>query len=78
MTDTSRASCLLDQLEHLKGQQLRCLLVDYLTKQKLGLYWEASVIERDAALNADLVEEWSRTPPLPTGENWGGGAVHCN
>jgi adenine-specific DNA-methyltransferase len=83
MTDTSRASSLLDQLKHLNEQQLRRLLVEHLTKQKLGLYWEASAIERDAALNVDLVlprlvEEWSHTPPLPTGEGWGGGAVHRN
>ena len=64
MTDTARAANLLAQLEHLNEQQLRRLLVEHLTKQKLGLYWEANAIERDAALNADLVlprlvEEWS-------------------
>jgi len=58
---------LLAQLEHLNEQQLRRLLVEHLTKQKLGLYWEASAIERDVALNADLVlprlvEEWSCSP----------------
>ena len=63
---TSRAANLLEQLEHLNEQQLRRLLVEHLTRQKLGLYWEASAIERDAALNADLVlprlvEEWSCT-----------------
>jgi adenine-specific DNA-methyltransferase len=31
------------------------LLVEHLTRQKLGLYWESSAIERDAALNANLV-----------------------
>ena len=55
MTDTSRAENLLSQLDHLNAQQLRRLLVEHLTKQKLGLYWEANAIERDAALNADLV-----------------------
>jgi len=74
MTDTARAVNLLAQLEHLNEQQLRRLLVEHLTKQKLGLYWEANAIERDAALNADvvlprLVEEWSHVPsplaPLP-------------
>ncbi len=77
MTDTLRAANLLAQLEHLNEQQLRRLLVEHLTKQKLGLYWEANAIERDAALNADLVlpqlvEEWSCAPsplaPLPEGE----------
>ena len=66
MTDTTRAANLLAQLDHLNEQQLRRLLVEHLTKQKLGLYWEANAIERDAALNADLVlprlvEEWSCT-----------------
>lgn len=28
---------------------------EHLIKQKLGSYWEASVIDRDAALNANLV-----------------------
>ena len=83
MTDSSRAENLLTQLDHLNAQQLRRLLVEHLTKQKLGLYWEANAIERDAALNADnvlprLVEEWSHTPLLPPGEGWGGGAVHRN
>ena len=67
MTDTSRAANLLTQLDHLNAQQLRRLLVEHLTKQKLGLYWEANAIERDAALNADLVlprlmDEWSHAP----------------
>jgi len=67
MTDTTRAANLLAQLEHLNDQQLRRLLVEHLTKQKLGLYWEANAIERDAAMNADvvlprLVEEWSCRP----------------
>ncbi len=58
---------LLAQLDGLNAQQLRRLLVEHLTKQKLGLYWEASAIERDAALNADmplprLVQEWSHRP----------------
>ena len=67
MTEPSRAANLLAQLDHLNEQQLRRLLVEHLTKQKLGLYWEANAIERDAALNADLVlprlvEEWSCAP----------------
>ncbi|MBI5917844.1 MAG: site-specific DNA-methyltransferase [Nitrosomonadales bacterium] len=62
---------LLSQLEHLNEQQLRRLLVEHLTRQKLGLYWEANAIERDAALNADvvlprLVEEWSCSPSVPS------------
>ena len=46
---------LLTQLSGPNESQLRRLLVEHLTKQKLGLTWEASAIERDAALNADLV-----------------------
>jgi adenine-specific DNA-methyltransferase len=52
---TTRATHLLAELEGLNEQQLRRLLVEHLTRQKLGLYWEANAIERDAALNADLV-----------------------
>lgn len=60
---------LFAQLERLNAQELRRILVDHLTKQKLGLYWEANAIERDAALNADLVlprlvKEWSHTPAV--------------
>lgn len=46
---------LLQELQNLNAQQLRRLLVEHLTKQKLGLYWESSAIERDAALNANVV-----------------------
>lgn len=54
MTATHHSD-LLSQLNGLNEQQLRRLLVEHLTKQKLGLYWEANAIERDAALNANLV-----------------------
>lgn len=58
---------LLQELQHYTAPQLRRLLVEHLTKQKLGLYWESSSIERDAALNANvvlprLVPEFSHTP----------------
>ena len=46
---------LLSELDSLNEHQLRRLLVEHLTKQKLGLYWESSAIARDAALNANLV-----------------------
>ena len=54
----------LKQLENLSAAQLRRLLTQHLTQQKLGLYWESSAIERDQALNAHvvlprLVEEYS-------------------
>ncbi|WP_106077998.1 DNA methyltransferase [Chromobacterium amazonense] len=46
---------LLAQLDTLTPEQLRRLLVDQLTKKKLGLNWETNLIERDAALNANIV-----------------------
>ena len=46
---------LLQSLDGLSAPQLRRLLTEHLTKQKLGLYWVASAIERDAALNANVV-----------------------
>ena len=45
----------LSQLDHLNAAQLRRLLVEQLTRQKLGLYWEADSIDRDRALNAQVV-----------------------
>ena len=58
---------LLAQLDNLNEQQLRRLLVEHLTEKKLGLYWESNAIERDAALNANVVlprlqTEWSHWP----------------
>lgn len=69
MNIPAHADHLLAQLDHLNTQQLRRLLVEHLTRQKLGLYWEANAIERDAALNANLVlprlvEEWSHRPSV--------------
>ena len=46
---------LLAQLNALNAPELRRLLVEHLTRQKLGLYWEANAIARDQALNANLV-----------------------
>lgn len=45
----------MQQLKGLNEHELRRLLVEHLTRQKLGLYWEANAIERDEALNADVV-----------------------
>ena len=64
---TQKTKTLLEELAHYNAPQLRRLLVEHLTKQKLGLYWESSAIERDAALNANvvlprLVPELSHTP----------------
>jgi len=83
MTNPTRADNLLAQLDHLNEQQLRRLLVEHLTKQKLGLYWEASAIERDAALNANLVlprlvEEWSHRPSRSSSVGGEGDFPHRN
>ncbi len=48
-------SALLQNLQHLNAIELRRLLAEHLTRQKLGLYWESNAIERDAALNANIV-----------------------
>ena len=45
----------MQNLEHQSAPQLRRLLTEHLTQQKLGLYWENSAIERDAALNANIL-----------------------
>ena len=70
-TSPAAASTLLASLDHLNAQQLRRLLVEHLTQQKVGLYWESSAIERDAALNANVVlprlhPEASHCPPDTT------------
>lgn len=44
-----------DRLAQLSAAELRRLLIEHLTKQKLGLTWEYDAIERDEALNADVV-----------------------
>ncbi len=54
-TSTSTSTSLLESLQHLDAEQLRRLLVEQLTRQKLGLYWESDAIARDAALNANVV-----------------------
>ena len=58
---------LLDSLGEMSAPELRRLLTEHLTRQKLGLYWERDAIEHDKALNANvvlprLVPEWSHTP----------------
>jgi adenine-specific DNA-methyltransferase len=51
----TETTSLLAELQNLNAPQLRRLLVEHLTKQKLGLYWESNAIARDAALNANVV-----------------------
>ena len=45
----------LSHLDHLNAAQLRRLLVEQLTRQKLGLYWESDSLDRDRALNENVV-----------------------
>lgn len=58
---------LIDNLGQLSAPELRRLLTEHLTRQKIGLYWERNSIEHDRALNADivlprLIPAWSHTP----------------
>lgn len=46
---------LLARLDTLTPQELKRYLVQELTRKKLGLTWEADFIERDAALNSNMV-----------------------
>jgi len=55
MTQTKKPADLLSRLNNLNAQELRRLLVEHLTKRKLGLTWERNAIEHDEALNADIV-----------------------
>ena len=64
---TTPHAALLQQLDQLSAPELRRLLAEHLTRQKLGLYWERSAIAHDRALNANvvlprLVVDWSHTP----------------
>lgn len=66
MTTNTKQS-LLNSLEQMSATELRRVLAEHLTQQKLGLYWERNAIEHDKALNANvvlprLVPEWSHTP----------------
>jgi adenine-specific DNA-methyltransferase len=49
------APTLEEQFALLGAPQLRRLLVEHLTKQKLGLYWEHDSLERDRSLTSDVV-----------------------
>lgn len=55
MTDQKMPSDLLSRLKDLGAPELRRLLIEHLTKRKLGLTWERNVIEHDEALSADIV-----------------------
>lgn len=73
MTQPDKVTDLLTRLGQLGAPELRRLLVEHLTKRKLGLTWERNAIEHDEALNADivlpcLVPELSHTPAGTTGK----------
>jgi adenine-specific DNA-methyltransferase len=64
---TKNKQSLLDSLDQMTATELRRVLAEHLTQQKLGLYWERNAIDHDKALNANvvlprLVPEWSHTP----------------
>ena len=44
-----------DMLDSLTPQEMKRMLVEKLTKQKLGLVWESSSIQRDEALNDAVI-----------------------
>lgn len=52
---STKTDSLLAQLDNMTPSQLRRLLVEQLTQKKLGLNWESNAIERDEALNANIV-----------------------
>ena len=62
----SSKQTLLDSLGQMSATELRRVLAEHLTQQKLGLYWERNTIAHDKALNENivlprLVPEWSHT-----------------
>lgn len=68
---TNNKQSLLASLDKMTDVELRRVLAEHLTQQKLGLYWERNAIEHDKALNANvvlprLVPEWSHTPEACT------------
>lgn len=46
---------LLAQVEKMNEQELRRVLVEHLSKKKLGLVWESGAIATDQALNSDVI-----------------------
>ena len=53
----TQAKDLLQSLDGLSAPQLRRLLTEHLTKQKLGLYLESNAIEHDEASSVNII--WS-------------------
>lgn len=55
MTTTMKFKSINDMLDGMTPQEMKRLLVEKLTNQKLGLVWESNSIERDEALNANVI-----------------------
>ena len=55
MTMSKKINALGDDLASLNEHELRRLVVEMRTRQKLGLVWENNAIERDRSLNNDVV-----------------------
>jgi adenine-specific DNA-methyltransferase len=55
MDEANTTDLLQTNLDSLTETELRNLLTQYMTQQKLGLYWERNQIEHDKALNNDSV-----------------------
>lgn len=52
---TKKLQSINEMIDSLTPQEMKRLLVEKLTTQKLGLVWESNSIERDEALNADVI-----------------------
>lgn len=52
---TKKTKSITELVESLSPQEMKRLLVEKLTSQKLGLVWESDSIERDKAMNANVV-----------------------
>lgn len=52
---TKKTQSITELVDSLSPQEMKRLLVEKLTSQKLGLVWESNSIERDKAMNANVV-----------------------
>lgn len=71
---TKNRDAILARLNELNSQELKRYLANELTQKRLGLQWESDLIDRDQALNNDLVfpvvdVEESHWPEEPASQN---------
>jgi len=71
---SSKKAEILERLDRLSHQELKQYLAEELTRKRLGLSWEADLIERDRAINSNTVLpkidlEISRLSDQSVGEN---------